>query len=97
MCIRDRVRDVHGASGGSGQDDNPFDWDEVCNNISEGLSKDDFIRGEHYEIMMVPNIVNNTYGTGVGYVFEEETYEDSINEISATKIRRKMREDGELT
>ena len=88
---------MHGASGGTGQDDNPFDWDKVCKNISEGLSKDDFIKGEHYEFMMVPNIVNITYGRGVGYVFEEETFEDSINEISATKIRRRMREDGELT
>ena len=45
----------------------------LCRNISEGLSKEDFVRGEHYEIMMVPNIVNITYGRGVGYVFEEET------------------------
>ena len=30
-----QVRDVHGASGGDGQDDNPFDWDEVCENIAE--------------------------------------------------------------
>jgi hypothetical protein len=46
---------------------------------------------------MVPNVVNITYGRGVGYVFEEETFEDSINDISATKIRRKMREEGDLT
>ena len=92
-----QVRDVYGASGGEGQDDNPFNWDEVCENISAGLSKDDFIRGEDYEIMMVPNVVNITYGRGVGYVFEEEIFEDSVNEISATKIRKKMREEGDLT
>jgi len=46
---------------------------------------------------MVPNIVNITYGRGVGYVFEEETFEDSISEISATEIRKKMRDEGELT
>ena len=40
----------------------------------QGLSKDDFIRGEHYEIMMVANIVNLTYGRGVGDVFEEEIF-----------------------
>ena len=96
MCIRDRVRDVHGASGGEGQDDNPFDWDSVCQNISEGLLKDNFERGVHYEIMMVPNIVNITYGRGVGYVFEEETFEEAVTQISATKIRKKMREDGDL-
>ena len=96
VCIM--YRDVGGVHAGvEGQDDNPFSWDEVCENISAGLSKDDFIRGEDYEIMMVPNVVNITYGRGVGYVFEEEIFEDSVNEISATKIRRKMSEDGELT
>ena len=87
-----QVRDVHGASGGDGQDDNPFDWDEVCRNISDGLLVDGYERGIHYEIMMVPNIVNITYGRGVGYVFEEQTFDDSVTKISATKIRKKMRD-----
>ena len=91
-----QVRDVHGASGGEGQDDNPFEWDKVCQNISEGLKKDGFERGKEYEIMMVPNRVNITFGRGVGYVFEEETFDEKITKISATKIRKKMREDGEL-
>ena len=89
-----QVRDVHGASGGEGQDDNPFEWDKVCQNISEGLKKDGFERGKEYEIMMVPNIVNITFGRGVGYVFEEETFDEKITKISATKIRKKMREEG---
>ena len=91
-----QVRDVHGTSGGDGQDDNPFNWDEVCRNISDGLIDDGYRRGIHYEIMMVPNIVNITYGRGVGYVFEEETFDESVTEISATKIRKKMREEGDL-
>ena len=91
-----QVRDVQGASGGEGQDDNPFEWDKVCQNISEGLKKDGFERGKEYEIMMVPNIVNITFGRGVGYVFEEETFDEKITKISATKIRKKMREEGEL-
>ena len=91
-----QVRDVQGSSGGKGQDDNPFDWDTVCKNIEEGLSKDDFTRGIEYEIMLVPNIVNITYGRGVGYVFEEEVFDKSITDISATKIRMKMREEGDL-
>ena len=37
-----QVRDVHGATGGDGQDDNPFDWDEVCRNISDGLLLDGY-------------------------------------------------------
>ena len=91
-----QVRDVHGASAGEGQDDNPFEWDKVCQNISKGLKKDGYERGKEYEIMMVPNIVNITFGRGVGYVFEEETFDEKITKISATKIRKKMREEGEL-
>ena len=91
-----QVRDVQGASGGKGQDDNPFDWDDVCKNIEESLAKDGFKRGLEYEIMLVPNIVNITYGRGVGYSFEEEIFDKSITDISATKIREKLRENGEL-
>ena len=91
-----QVRDVQGVSAGMGHNDNPFDWDLVCENISAGLSKDGFKRGVEYEIMLVPNIVNITYGRGVGYDFEEESFEESIEEISATQIRMQMREKGEL-
>jgi len=91
-----QVRDVHKVSGGEGQDDNPFDWDLVCKNIEEGLSKDSYKRGIHYEIMLVPNIVNITYGRGVGYVLEEEVFDSSISDISATKIREKLREKGKI-
>ncbi|MCH2479321.1 MAG: cytidyltransferase [Gammaproteobacteria bacterium] len=92
-----QVRDVQGASGGEGQEDNPFQWESVCKNIEEKLLTDGFERGVHYEIMLVPNIVNISYGRGVGYTFEEEVFEEEIESISATKIRKKMREEGELT
>ena len=91
-----QVRDVQGASGGEGQEDNPFDWDMVCKNIEDGLSKDGFTRDVEYEIMLVPNIVNITYGRGVGYSFEEIVLEEKIQKISATKIRKNMRKDGKL-
>ena len=73
-----------------------FDWDLVCKNIEEGLASDGFKRGVEYEIMLVPNIVNISYGRGVGYVFEEEVFDDSVSEISATKIRKQMRDEGDL-
>ena len=92
-----QVRDVQGASGGEGQEDNPFQWESVCKNIEAKLPTDGFERGVHYEIMLVPNIVNISYGRGVGYTFEEEVFEEEIESISATKIRKKMREEGELT
>tara|TARA_B100001964_G_C14082199_1_gene530821 strand:- start:85 stop:477 length:393 start_codon:yes stop_codon:yes gene_type:complete len=92
-----QVRDVEGSSGGYGQDDNPFEWKEVCNNIEKGLLRDNFTRGVEYEIMLVPNIVNITYGRGVGYVFEEEIFDKSITSISATKIRKKLRKEKKLS
>ena len=92
-----QVRDVAGVSAGMGNDDNPFGWDEICENISKGLAADGYERGIEYELIHVPNIINITFGRGVGYVFEEESFEDSVEEISSTKIRKKMREAGSLT
>jgi|TARA_B110000438_G_scaffold23411_1_gene21451 hypothetical protein len=91
-----QVRDVQGASGGDGQEDNPFDWDSVCKNIEIGLAEDGYKRGVEYEIMMVPNIVNITYGRGVGYAFDEEVFDDATHSISATKIRKKLRDEGKI-
>ena len=91
-----QVRDVAGDSGGAGQNDNPFSWKEVCKNIEDSLKKDSYERGIDYEIMLVPNITNITYGRNVGYVFEEESFDDEISSISATKIRDDLRNKGEL-
>lgn len=91
-----QVRDVQGASGGDSQDDNPFDWDVVCGNIENGLSRDGFKRGVEYEIMLVPNIINITYGRGVGYAFDEEVFDDVTHSISATKIRKRLRDEGKI-
>lgn len=91
-----QVRNVEGASGGTGQNDNPFSWKEVCKNIEDSLKKDSYERGIDYEIMLVPNITNITYGRNVGYVFEEESFDDEISSISATKIRDDLRNKGEL-
>ena len=91
-----QVRDVEGVSGGEGQDDNPFCWDTVCKNIEENLLLDNYTRGKDYEIMLVPNITNITFGRGVGYKFEEEVFEEEISSISATQIRANLREKGEL-
>ena len=79
-----QVRDVQGAPGGDGQDDNPFGWNTVCENIEEDLLQGGYKRGVEYEIMLVPNIVNITYGRGVDYSFEEEAFDKSVTEISAT-------------
>ena len=74
---------------------NPFSWEDVCNNIEIGLEKDGYKRGVEYEIMLVPNIVNITYGRGVGYQFDEETLIRQL-QIYATDIRKKLRDEGKL-
>ena len=59
-----QVRDVEGVSGGDKQDDNPFNWDQVCENIEKDLKIFGYQRGEDYEIMLVPNITN-IFSSGV--------------------------------
>mgnify|MGYP001330153842 CR=1 FL=1 len=90
------VRDVQGSSGGEGQNDNPFDWEIICSEIEINLKKEGYSRGKQYEILLVPNIVNISFGRKVGYVFEEEVFDESISNISATEIRKKMRQEGKL-
>ena len=80
-----------------GQDDNPFGIEEVKNAIQEGLAKDSFTIDEDYVIMEVPNIVDISYGRGVGYTFTEHDLGKEIHEISATNIRNQMRKEGKLT
>jgi hypothetical protein len=102
VCIM--VRDVGGiigtdAGGGrteEGQYDNPFKWNEVRQNIVAGLEKEGFTEGKEYVIMQVPNIVDISYGRGVGYTFTQHDLGEEIHNISATKIRKKMREEGKL-
>ena len=48
------------------------------------------------KVTLVPNLTNICYGRGVGYKIEEIVLSEEIQKISATKIRAKMREDGEL-
>ena len=90
------VRDVQGADAGMGNTDNPFDFDRVSNDIAGQLYIKGYIVGEDFEIMLVPNIVDISYGRGVGYSFTEHDLGKDVHEISATKIRAEMRERGEL-
>ena len=101
VCIM--IRDVGGivgddASGGrtAAQDDNPFNANEVKENIRVALLKEGFTYGEEYCIMEVPNIVDISYGRGVGYTFTQHDLGDDIHEISATKIRAQLRAEGKL-
>ena len=97
------VRDVGGIVGddaGAGrtvaQDDNPFDEIQVAKNITEALAEEGFTNGEEYIIMLVPNIVDISYGRGVGYTFTQHDLGEEIHQISATKIREQLRAEGKL-
>jgi len=79
-----------------GQDDNPFDIETVKQNIIDGLAKEGFTFDEDFVIIVVPNIVDISYGRGVGYTFTEHDLGKDIHNISATKIRAEMRSKGEL-
>ena len=90
------VRDVEGTSGGEGQDDNPFAFNEVIDDISTRLLENGFTINSDYVIIKVPNIVDISYGRGVGYTFTEHDLGKEIHDISATKIREQMRKEGKL-
>jgi hypothetical protein len=101
VCIM--VRDVGGIVGqdaGAGrtvsQDDNPFSIVTVMDNIVIGLAKHGYILDREYVILRVPNIVDISYGRGVGYTFTEHDLGKEIHDISATKIRAQMRQEGKL-
>ena len=80
VCIM--IRDCQGWN-----QSNPFSWSTVKDNIKRDL--DTLYQGQ-YEIVVVPNIVNITYGRDVGYKIEQEVFDESIHNISATKIRKEM-------
>ena len=90
------VRDCHGVDAGMGNTDNPFDWSKVIVGIRKALAEHGYTMNEEYAVIRVPNIVDISYGRGVGYTFTEHDLGKEIHEISATKIRAKMRESGDL-
>ena len=77
-----QIRDVQGWQGS-----NPFAVEQVKGFIRRDL---DTIYQGQYEIQVVPNIVHIGWGRGVGYTHAEETFDESITDISATKIRKSL-------
>ena len=77
-----QVRDCHGLNSS-----NPFDFERVKQFIKQDL--DPLYQGQ-YEIQLVPNIVEITYGRDVGYKITQEIFTDDIHAISATDVRQSM-------
>lgn len=89
-------RDVQGVDAGPGQDDNPWDYYDVRKNIIAALAKHGYKHHVEYEVCKVPNIVDISYGRGVGYTFTCHDLGEDVHNISATKIRKEMRKEGKL-
>tara|TARA_A100001388_G_scaffold276540_1_gene264577 strand:- start:985 stop:1377 length:393 start_codon:yes stop_codon:yes gene_type:complete len=91
-----QVRDVKDSSGGEGQEDNPFSFEQISEDIAEKLSKSGYTINQDYIIQLVPNITNISYGRGVGYKIEKESFDSEIESISATNIRKSLRDEGKI-
>ena len=84
ICIRDVKPD----------EKNPFTAEQVKENI-EGYYKL-MIEAGKVKVMVIPDICSVEFGRGVGYDIIEHIPPTKIGDISATKIREKMRQEGKL-
>jgi len=72
-------------------DKQPWTPEEVLENLIEVFKDDDRVKP-----IIIPDIESVNYGRGVGYEIIEHVPPNKVKEISATKIREKMRKDGKL-
>lgn len=84
LCIREVEPD----------EQNPWTAQEIYNNLQVELK--DLIIEEKIRIITIPDIESINYGRGVGYDIIEHVPPTNVSEISATKIRKQMRDDGKL-
>lgn len=84
ICIRDIEPD----------DKNPFTAVEVYKNICQEI--EELISEGRVKVMVIPDIESINFGRGVGYDIIEHIPPQEISEISATKIREKMKLGGKL-
>jgi cytidyltransferase-like protein len=81
ICIRDIQPD----------EKNPFSAQQVLENITT------FYKDEpRVTVMIIPDICSIEFGRGVGYDIIEHIPPTEIADISATKIREQMRQEGKL-
>lgn len=81
ICIRDIQPD----------EKNPFTAQQVLENITEFYQNEPRVK-----VMIIPDICSIEFGRGVGYDIIEHIPPTSIGEISATKIREQLRNEGKL-
>ena len=72
----------------------PWTPHEVLMNLSNEL--EDLIQEGKVKIIIIPDIESVNYGRGVGYEVIEHAPPEDIKEISATKIRKQLRDEAKL-
>ncbi len=84
ICIRDIEPD----------NKNPYTSEEVYNNVSQELSE--LISEGRVKVITIPDIESVNFGRGVGYDIIEYIPPQEVSNISATKIREQLRNEGKL-
>lgn len=84
ICIRDIKPD----------EKNPFSAEEVDRNIRNELWP--LIGEERVKVLIIPDIESVNFGRGVGYDIIEHIPPTEVGEISATKIREQLKQEGKL-
>ena len=86
VCIA--IRDVE-------TDENqPWQAEEIKGLLIDRFSQE--IQSGKIKVIIIPYIESVNYGRVVGYEIIEHVPPDTVKEISATKIREQMRQDGKL-
>jgi cytidyltransferase-like protein len=73
---------------------NPFTAQEVEVNIKKELWK--LVGEERVKVLIIPDIESVNFGRGVGYDIIEHIPPQEVGEISATKIREQLKQEGKL-
>jgi nicotinamide mononucleotide adenylyltransferase len=84
ICIRDIQPD----------EKNPFRASEVESNIKKELWQ--LLGQERVKVMIIPDIESVNFGRGVGYDIIEHVPPQEVGDISATKIREQLKQEGKL-
>jgi hypothetical protein len=75
-------------------ENNPYTPKQVLDNLTNELL--DLVQEGKIMISIIPDIESVNYGRGVGYEIIEHVPPTEIKEISATKIREQLRNEGKL-
>ena len=86
ICIA--IRDVET------NENQPWQAEEIKGLLIDRFAQE--IQNGKIKVVIIPDIESVNYGRGVGYEIIEHVPPDTVKEISATKIREQMRQDGKL-